>query len=129
MNHERHIPTFLKIAIAATGAAVALSSGSLMLSQENNSTPTDIKGTHTEWLIMPCPKDFVPPWEYVKKAPEATIEIELASIQLPKPTPNRNRTECWGPVEVPNTSSDNNTNTDSNVFVESANKPEVKTSS
>ncbi len=131
MNHERHIPRFLKIAIAATGAAVALSGGPLMPSQENNSTPTDTKGTHTEWHIMPCPKDFVPPWEY--QAPkndngvQQAIIIELASIKKPEPTPNRNQTECWGPVEVPNTNSDNNT--DGNVSVESANKPETKSSS
>jgi len=97
------IPRFIKIAVAAGGAAVVLSGGLLM--------PTDTKGTHTEWSIVPCPKDFIPPWEY--QAPKNNSgqvgKMELVSIQLPEPTPNKNQTECWGPVEVPDAESNPNT--------------------
>ncbi len=110
MTHE--IPRFVKVAVAAGTLAAALSGGTQLRTQENGSSPTNTNGTHTEWHIVPCPKDFVPPWEY--QAPkndngsQQAIIIELASIKKPEPTPNRNQTECWGPIEVPNAESNSN---------------------
>jgi hypothetical protein len=110
MNHERHIPSFLKIVIAATGAAVVLSGGPLMPSppQGDNSTPTDTKGTHTEWLIGPCSPNLVAPWkDYVKKINQGSLVITLASVVPPNtivPVKPKEQPECWYPVEIPNTS-------------------------
>ena len=104
MGHE--IRTFVKIAVAAGGAAVALSGSPALLSSQDNN-PTNVNhGTHTEWHIGACPPGFKAPWEYVapsSKPTSLTGEITLVSVVPPQPTPNPYHVECWAPVQVPNT--------------------------
>lgn len=104
------IPRFVKIAVAAGGAAVALSGAPALLSNQENNHANTNPGTHTEWVFGPCPKDFVAPWDPkpTNKQPGAINgEIKLVSIKRPEPTPDRYPIECMIPVQVPNSQTEN----------------------
>lgn len=78
----------LRFATAVTGA-VFLLSGLGNVTEKTSSQPS-------EYLIpVPCTEPL--PWDpnYKENNQSQIGEIELASIMLPKPTPNRNRDECW----------------------------------